>query len=102
MSNASGGRRDFSSRVPKNPPKVTLGLGFVSRVPQQNLRRQHNTLGYTEQLMAERVTTSQDKPDYRIIDRYNKGCVRLTSKIVIGKEIGEQVPVLENWINRAT
>jgi len=59
-------------------------------------------LGYTEQLVPQSISATQEKSDHCIVDRYNKGCIRFTSEIVIGKKIGEQVSVFENRIDRLT
>jgi hypothetical protein len=102
MSNPSGGRRNFSPRVSDNPPKVTLRLGPISLVSHQNLGSEKNALNRTEQLMAQRIPATEKKSDHGIVDGYNKGCIRLTSKIIIGKEIREQISIFEYLVDRLT
>jgi hypothetical protein len=102
MSNPSGSRRDFSPRASDNPPKVPLRLGPISLVSHQNFGSQKNALNRTEQLMAQRIPTTEQKSDHGIVDGYNKGCIRFTSKIIIGKEIGEQISIFEYLVDRLT
>ena len=52
--------------------------------------------------MPQSIAAPKEKSDHCIIHRYNKGCVRFVPKIVIGKKIGEHVPVFENRIDRLT
>jgi hypothetical protein len=59
-------------------------------------------LAYTKQLVPESIPATQEKSDHCIVNRYNKGCVRFTPKIVIGKKIREQIPVFENRVDRLT
>jgi hypothetical protein len=102
MSDSPGSRRDLSSCISKDPPKVMFGPWVVSSVAQKDLRGEQKALGYTVELVPQRISATQEESDHRIIDRYNKCCVRFTSKIVIGKEIGKQIPIFENWIDRST
>jgi hypothetical protein len=102
MSDISGSWRDFASCVPKDPPEVTSRFRLVAVIPRQNFESEKKVLNQAEELVPQWISASQEEPNHRIVDRNNQGCVRFTPKIVIGKEVGEQVPILENWINRAT
>ncbi|SRR5258708_17789016 len=101
MSDFSGSWRDFASCVPKDPPEVTSRFRLVAVISRQNFECEKKALNQAEELMPQRISASQEESNHRIVDRYNQGCVRFTSKIVIGKEVGEKGPILENWINRS-
>jgi hypothetical protein len=52
-------------------------------------------------LVPERISATEEESDHRIIDRDDKGRVWFTSKIVVGKKIGEQISIFENRIDRS-
>jgi hypothetical protein len=71
-------------------------------IPRQDFECEKKALSQAEELVPPWISASQEESNHRIVDRNNQGCVRFTPQIVIGKEVGEQIPILENWINRAT
>src|SRR5258708_36570985 len=102
MSDISGSWRDFASCVPKDPPEVTSRFRLVAVIPRQNFECEKKTLNQAEELVPQWISASQEESNHRIVDRYNQGCVRFTPKLAIGKEVGEQAPLRENWLNRPT
>ena len=68
---------------------------LVAVILRQNFECESKALNQAEELVPQWISASQEESNHRIVDRYNQGCVRFTSKIVIGKEVGEHGPILE-------